>query len=61
MCKQTICPQCVGAKEIMQFKQNDRGFEYVTCKLCRGTGIVNTELEEDFKLFINEDNFYDES
>jgi len=33
------------------------GFEYKPCSLCKGKGEVLPELEEDFILSINEDNF----
>ena len=60
MCKQTLCPQCIGAKEIMIAKTESKGFKYLTCSLCEGTGYVNLELAEDFELSLNEDNFTDD-
>ena len=49
-----ICPNCVGAKEIMVAKEA-RGFEYKECDLCNGDGYVTSELEEDYVLSLNED------
>ena len=55
MCKQQLCPKCVGAKTIMEPKEN-KGFHYVRCNLCNGQGTVNPELASDFELSLNEDN-----
>lgn len=53
----SICPKCVGAKQIMEANPKPQpGFTYNTCTLCKGEGIVNSELEEDFLLSLNEDN-----
>lgn len=54
--KKVICPKCLGAQEIMEPKKT-AGFEYKPCSLCKGKGEVLPELEEDFILSINEDNF----
>jgi hypothetical protein len=54
----SICPKCVGAKQIMEPNVKPKvGFTYNTCTLCNGVGFVNSELEEDFLLSLNEDNF----
>jgi hypothetical protein len=52
--EQEICPKCIGAKEVMVPKK-PRGFEYASCSLCSGTGIVTPELSEDYVLSLNED------
>lgn len=56
MCKQKLCPQCIGAKEIMVPKPDGKkGFDYKQCNLCKGIGYVNPELASDFELSLNED------
>ncbi len=51
-----LCPSCVGSTQVMIPKTNGiKGFEYVDCFLCNGTGIVSEETEEDYLLFLNED------
>lgn len=51
-----LCPKCVGATNVMVPKTNGKkGFEYQTCTLCNGTGIVSEEIAEDYLLSINED------
>lgn len=47
------CPSCLGSKIPMTPKK-DTGFEYKECTLCKGTGEVSPELEEDFILSLNE-------
>ena len=51
-----MCPKCLGAQQLMEAKQT-AGFEYRTCSLCKGEGEVLPEIEEDFILSMNEDNF----
>ena len=51
------CPQCLGAKEIMEPKKT-KGFEYKTCSLCNGTGEVDSQIADDFIFAMNgEDDF----
>lgn len=50
------CPKCFGAKEIMEPKET-KGFEYRTCSLCKGSGIVPIQVAQDFIFSINEENF----
>lgn len=52
----TDCPQCCGAKTIMIPKET-KGFEYKECSLCQGTGVVSTQLADDYIFSLNEDNF----
>ncbi len=58
MIDKVLCPKCIGAKIIMEPKEI-KGFHYIPCKLCEGSGLVTKDLEEDFKLSVNEDNFED--
>ena len=54
--KNKLCPSCVGSTQVMIPKTNDKkGFEYQTCSLWNGTGVVSEETEEDYLLSINED------
>ena len=54
--KNKLCPSCVGSTQVMIPKTNNKkGFEYQTCTLCNGTGVVSEEIEEDYLLSINED------
>ena len=54
--KNKLCPKCVGSTQVMIPKtNNEKGFEYQTCSLCNGTGVVSEEIEEDYLLSINED------
>ena len=54
--KNKLCPSCVGSTQVMIPKTNNKqGFEYQTCSLCNGTGVVSEETEEDYLLSINED------
>lgn len=41
------CPKCIGAKTIMVPKPT-RGFHYEVCSLCTGTGVVETEIANDY-------------
>ena len=51
-----LCPKCIGSTKVMIPKTNNKkGFEYIDCTLCNGTGVVSKELEEDFILSLNED------
>ena len=56
MKNKTQCPKCLGAQELMEPKETT-GFEYKTCSLCKGEGIVLTQIANDFVFAINEDNF----
>jgi hypothetical protein len=56
MCKQILCPKCIGAKEIMQPKKEGKGFAYMSCTLCKSLGYVDPILGSDFELSLNEDN-----
>ena len=54
--KNKLCCKCVGATNVMIPKINGKkGFDYVTCTLCNGTGVISEEMEEDYLLSINED------
>ena len=54
--KNKLCCKCVGATNVMIPKINGKkGFDYVTCTLCNGSGVVSEETEEDYLLSINED------
>lgn len=54
--KNKLCPKCVGATKVMIPKTNGKkGFEYIDCTLCNGTGIISEEMEEDYLLSLNED------
>ena len=54
--KNKLCPSCVGSTKVMIPKTNGKkGFEYKTCSLCNGIGVVSEETEEDYLLSINED------
>lgn len=59
MITDTLCPQCIGAKEIMAPKSEGRGFVYKKCNLCDGNGYVNSELEEDYILSLDEESIDD--
>ena len=53
--KNKLCPSCVGSTQVIIPKTNGgKGFEYIDCSLCNGTGIVSEETEEDYLLSINE-------
>ena len=50
------CSKCLGTTEVMVPKLNGKkGFDYIECTLCNGTGIISEEMEEDYLLSINED------
>ena len=54
--KNKLCPSCIGSTQVMIPKTNNKkGFEYQTCSLCNGTGVVSEETVEDYLLSINED------
>lgn len=42
-----ICPKCIGAEEIMVPK-NTKGFEYIICDVCGGSGMVPPDIAEDY-------------
>lgn len=51
-----LCCKCVGSTKVMIPKTNGKkGFEYIDCSLCNGTGVISEEIEEDYLLSINED------
>jgi hypothetical protein len=37
-----------------------KGFQYVDCPLCNATGVVSSEVAEDYVLSLNEDVIIDE-
>ena len=41
----------------MEGKKTTKGFEYSTCNLCNGNGVVSQELADDYVFAKNEDNF----
>ena len=54
--KNKLCLSCVGSTQVMIPKTNNKkGFEYQTCTLCNGSGVVSEETEEDYLLSLNED------
>ena len=53
------CPKCLSAGQLMEPKET-RGFKYKDCSLCGGNGSVSQELEDDYILSLNEDNFEEE-
>ena len=54
--KNKLCPSCVGSTQVMIPKTNNKkGFEYQTCSLCNGSGVVSEETVEDYLLSLNED------
>ena len=54
--KNKLCCKCIGSTQVMIPKTNNKkGFEYQTCSLCNGTGIVSEETVEDYLLSLNED------
>ena len=54
--KNKLCPSCVGSTQVMIPKTNNKkGFEYQTCTLCNGIGVVSEETVEDYLLSLNED------
>lgn len=54
--KTKLCSKCIGATEVMIPKTNGKkGFQYQTCSLCNGTGVISEEIEEDYLLSLNED------
>jgi len=54
------CPHCLAVGTIMEGKSTGRGFEYVTCKLCHGTGTVDSIINDDYILSLDEDNFIED-
>ncbi len=59
MTNKTQCPCCLGEKTIMVAKET-RGFNYKECNLCKGEGVVSTELADDYIFSLNEENFEEE-
>jgi len=64
MKNEEICPKCLGGSDVMvsntdEKNHNTKGFKYKKCTLCKGKGIVNSELAEDYIFSLNEDNFED--
>ena len=54
--KNKLCPSCIGSTQVMIPKTNNKkGFEYIDCTLCNGTGVVSEETVEDYLLSLNED------
>ena len=54
--KNKLCCKCIGSTQVMIPKTNNKkGFEYIKCSLCNGTGVISEEIEEDFLLSLNED------
>ena len=54
--KNKLCSKCVGATNVMIPKTNGKkGFDYISCTLCNGTGVISEEIEEDYLLSLNED------
>ena len=54
--KNKLCCKCIGSTQVMIPKTNNKkGFEYIRCSLCNGTGVISEEMEEDYLLSINED------
>lgn len=51
----TECPKCLSTGEVMEGRKESKGFQYITCNLCNGTGLISEEIEEDYLLSINED------
>lgn len=50
------CTKCIGTGEVMEGKQDKKGFEYKTCNLCKGRKEIPQEIADDFILSMNEDN-----
>lgn len=53
--KNKLCPKCLSTGEVMEGRKESKGFQYITCTLCNGTGVISEEMEEDYLLSINED------
>ena len=54
--KNKLCPSCVGSTQVMIPKTNgQKGFQYINCTLCNGSGVVSEETVEDYLLSLNED------
>ena len=50
-----LCPSCIGSTKVMIPKTNGmKGFQYIKCSLCNGTGVVSEETVEDYLLSLNE-------
>lgn len=56
MKNKTECVKCLGLGETMEAKET-RGFEYKQCTLCKGEGVISTELADDYIFSLNEENF----
>lgn len=51
---ETDCPNCLGEGIEMKSNENEKGFKYEKCCLCRGNKKVSREVEEDFILSLDE-------
>lgn len=49
------CPKCLSTGEVMEGRKESKGFQYIKCSLCNGTGVISEEIEEDYLLSLNED------
>lgn len=54
------CNVCLGIGTYMEAKETGRGFVYIDCKLCEGSGRVLPSVNEDYNLSLNEEYFDDE-
>lgn len=59
MVNKVECPVCLGSKTVMEGRKNSKGFEYKECNLCKGEGIVNIDIAEDYILSLDEDQIDD--
>jgi len=48
------CPKCIGTGEIMEGRKDSKGFQYNKCNLCKGEGIVDIDIAEDYILSLDE-------
>ena len=56
ICVLFIISLCSNIFMLNQPKTNNKkGFEYIKCSLCNGTGVVSEETVEDYLLSLNED------
>ena len=57
--KMVTCPSCLGGQDTMVIKKvtkenKSRRFTYIKCKLCKGEGVVPTELADDFEHYVQD-------